>query len=150
MKGEKSKSRCDNKLSVKQGGATKGGRKMKKEKPAKDSNKPKRPASAFFVFMEEFRKEFKEKHPENKAVSVVGKAGGEKWKSLTAEEKAPYVAKAEGRKTEYEKAMKIYNNGEASVNQAEGTTTKAVPEEEHSDKSISEVEDEGSDQGDDD
>ncbi|GJU01018.1 HMG1/2-like protein [Tanacetum coccineum] len=43
----------------------------KKAKEAKDPNKPKRPASAFFVFMEDFRKQYKEKHPNNKSVSVV-------------------------------------------------------------------------------
>ncbi|KAK7860482.1 high mobility group b protein 1 [Quercus suber] len=49
----------------------------------KDPDKPKRPPSAFFVFLEEFRKTYKEEHPNVKAVSAVGKAGGEKWKSLT-------------------------------------------------------------------
>ncbi|KAA8545328.1 hypothetical protein F0562_020112 [Nyssa sinensis] len=58
-------------------------------KTAKDPNKPKRPASAFFVFMEEFRKQYKEKHADNKFVSVVGKAGGDKWKSLSEAEKVP-------------------------------------------------------------
>uniref|UniRef100_I1JLG9 HMG box domain-containing protein n=1 Tax=Glycine max TaxID=3847 RepID=I1JLG9_SOYBN len=57
----------------------------KKEKKAKkDPNKPKRPPSAFFVFLEEFRKTFKAENPNVKAVSVVGKAGGEKWKSLSS------------------------------------------------------------------
>ncbi|KAA8535371.1 hypothetical protein F0562_030374 [Nyssa sinensis] len=36
-----------------------------------------------FKIMEEFRKQYKEKHPDNKSVSVVGKAGGDKWKSLS-------------------------------------------------------------------
>nr|DAD26707.1 TPA_asm: hypothetical protein HUJ06_028175 [Nelumbo nucifera] len=59
-------------------------RKAKKEKLAKkDPNKPKRPPSAFFVFLEEFRKTYKQDHPNVKAVSAVGKAGGEKWKSLS-------------------------------------------------------------------
>lgn len=79
-----------------------GGKKpaVKKGKPVKDPNKPKRPASAFFVFMygvlpvvfcifrvcdfvsflirfhvfisrEDFRKTYKEKHPNNKSVSAV-------------------------------------------------------------------------------
>ncbi|KAA8517903.1 hypothetical protein F0562_015377 [Nyssa sinensis] len=38
---------------------------------------------------EEFRKQYKEKHPDNKSVSVVGKAGGDKWKSLSEVEKVP-------------------------------------------------------------
>ncbi|KAF8405549.1 hypothetical protein HHK36_010456 [Tetracentron sinense] len=141
MKGAKSKTetkKADNKLSVKRkaAGTERAAKKpAKKEKPTKDPNKPKRPASAFFVFMEEFRKTFKEKHPNNKSVSVVGKAGGDKWKSLSEAEKAPYVAKAEKRKTEYNKVMQAYNK-----KQAEGSN--AADDEEESDKSKSEVNDE--------
>ncbi|EOY17822.1 High mobility group B1 isoform 3 [Theobroma cacao] len=59
-------------------------KRTKNVKPAKkDPNKPKRPATAFFVFLEEFRKIYKQEHPKVKAVSAVGKAGGEKWKSLS-------------------------------------------------------------------
>uniref|UniRef100_A0A9I9DDY8 HMG box domain-containing protein n=1 Tax=Cucumis melo TaxID=3656 RepID=A0A9I9DDY8_CUCME len=70
MKGGKSKSeskKADTKLAVKKGAAGKKGSK----KAGKDPNKPKRPASAFFVFMEEFRKKFNEENPNNKAVSAV-------------------------------------------------------------------------------
>ena len=59
--------KADNKLAVKKGSE----RASKKARKDKDPNKPKRPASAFFVFMEEFRKTFKEKNPNNKSVSVV-------------------------------------------------------------------------------
>nr|AGV54591.1 high mobility group B protein 1 [Phaseolus vulgaris] len=88
--------------------------KAKKEKAKKDPNKPKRPPSAFFVFLEEFRKTFKAENPNVKAVSAVGKAGGEKWKSLSSAEKAPYEAKAAKRKVEYEKLMKAYGKEQAS------------------------------------
>ncbi|PWA50511.1 High mobility group (HMG) box domain-containing protein [Artemisia annua] len=64
------------------------------KKAAKDPNKPKKPPSAFFVFLEEFRKTFKKENPTIKAVSAVGKAGGEKWKFMSAADKAPYEAKA--------------------------------------------------------
>ncbi|XP_021906257.1 high mobility group B protein 1 [Carica papaya] len=85
-------------------------REAKREKKAKkDPNKPKRPPSAFFVFLEEFRTTFKKENPNVKAVSAVGKAGGEKWKSMTAAEKAPYEAKAAKKKAEYEKLMNAYN-----------------------------------------
>ncbi|GMQ10853.1 hypothetical protein CsSME_00053695 [Camellia sinensis var. sinensis] len=138
MKGGRSKTetkRTDSKLSVKRGAPSeKAGKKpaVKKGKAAKDPNKPKRPASAFFVFMEEFRKTYKEKHPNNKSVADVGKAGGDKWKSLSDAEKAPYVAKAEKRKTEYNKTLEAYNK-----KMAEGPA-----DEEESDKLRSEVNDE--------
>ncbi|XP_061372788.1 HMG1/2-like protein [Gastrolobium bilobum] len=146
MKGGKSKTeskRADAKLAVnkKGGAATKGSRKPSKGKAAKDPNKPKRPPSAFFVFMEEFRKQFNKENPDNKAVSAVGKAAGAKWKSLSDAEKAPYVAKAEKRKADYEKSMRAYNK-----KQAEGPT---AGDEEESEKSISEVNDEDDDEDDD-
>ncbi|XP_062097340.1 HMG1/2-like protein [Humulus lupulus] len=134
MKGAKSTSkRAEPKLSVKKGAAaaTKGRKPTKKA--AKDPNKPKRPASAFFVFMEDFRKQFNKENPNNKAVSAVGKAAGEKWKSMTEADKAPFVAKAEKRKIEYEKNMKAYNK-----RQADGPAA----EEDGSEKSMSEVNDE--------
>ncbi|TKY63490.1 High mobility group B protein 1 [Spatholobus suberectus] len=106
--------------------------KAKKEKKAtKDPNKPKRPPSAFFVFLEEFRKTFKAENPNVKAVSAVGKAGGEKWKSLSNAEKAPYEAKAAKRKAEYEKIMNAYNKKQARS-----------ADDDESDKSKSEVNDE--------
>ncbi|ESR48623.1 High mobility group B protein 3 [Citrus sinensis] len=136
MKGGKSKSDTRNaKLSVNKKPAKAG---RKSGKAAKDPNKPKRPASAFFVFMEEFREQYKKDHPKNKSVAAVGKAGGEKWKSMSEADKAPYVAKAEKRKVEYEKDMKNYNR-----RQAEGTKPE---EEEESEKSMSEVNDEDDDE----
>nr|BCX99744.1 high mobility group B protein 3 [Zostera marina] len=113
-------------------------------KKDKDPNKPKRPPSAFFVFMEEFRVTFKEKNPKNKSVAVVGKAGGEKWKSFSESEKAPFIAKAEKRKVEYNKAMTLYNKKLA------GETVDEEEEGVGSDKSKSEVDVESREEEDDD
>ncbi|KAL4569090.1 hypothetical protein LXL04_024718 [Taraxacum kok-saghyz] len=163
MKGGKSKSdtkKADSRLAVKKKAAPAPKKApAKKAKEAKDPNKPKRPASAFFVFIdvgfvpfadpldfdrnrEDFRKQYKEKHPNNKSVSVVGKAGGDKWKSLSAAEKAPYAAKAEKRKAEYEKTLQAYNKKLAEGKDAE------EEEEEESDKSKSEVHDDEEDEDD--
>ncbi|KAL2606016.1 hypothetical protein AAZV13_09G158600 [Glycine max] len=122
---------ADSRLKRKGAGA---GRKQSK-KAAKDPNKPKRPPSAFFVFMSEFREQFKKEHPNNKSVAVVGKAGGDKWKSLSDAEKAPFVATAEKKKQEYEKTILAYNKklGKNS-------------EEDESDKSKSEVNDDEEDE----
>ncbi|PON50015.1 High mobility group box domain containing protein [Parasponia andersonii] len=73
MKGGKSKAaprRTDTKLKSKSSGA---GKKPGK-KAGKDPNKPKRPASAFFVFMEEFREKYKKEHPNNKSVAAVSES----------------------------------------------------------------------------
>ncbi|KAI3981206.1 hypothetical protein MKX01_041345 [Papaver californicum] len=84
-------------------------KKTKKEQKVKDPNAPKRPPTAFFAFMEDFRKEFKEANPDNKSVSVVAKEGGQKWKSMSDEEKKPYVEKCAELKAEFQKAMENYN-----------------------------------------
>ncbi|KAL6970146.1 hypothetical protein U1Q18_029851 [Sarracenia purpurea var. burkii] len=85
-------------------------KKVKKEKKAKDPNVPKRPQTAFFLFMVDFRKSYKEANPDCKSVSTVAKEGGEKWKSMTDEEKKPYVDRAAELKVEYGKAMKNSHN----------------------------------------
>ncbi|XP_078439925.1 HMG1/2-like protein [Wolffia australiana] len=139
MKGGKAKAetkKADGRLAVKRKG-TERAASLKSKKAAKDPNKPKRPASAFFVFMEEFRKQFKEKNPDNKSVAAVGKAGGAKWKSMTEAEKAPYVSRANKRKADFEKVMADYNKKSAK---------DAAEEENDSDKSKSEVHDD--DEGD--
>ncbi|KAF3659682.1 HMG1/2-like protein [Capsicum annuum] len=106
-------------------------KKVKKDKKAKkDPNKPKRPPSAFFVFLEEFRKTFKKENPNVKAVSAVGKAGGEKWKSMSAAEKAPYEAKAAKRKVEYGKLMNAYNKKQPESSDDEGEEEEDEEEEE--------------------
>ncbi|KAJ6931698.1 high mobility group B protein 3-like [Populus alba x Populus x berolinensis] len=130
MKGGRSKSDTKttklsvNKKPTKGGGAAAA---RKSGKAAKDPNKPKRPASAFFVFMEEFREQYKREHPKNKSVAAVS--------IQLLLEKAPFVAKADKRKVEYEKKMKAYNK-----EQAEGPK-----EEEESEKSMSEVNDDDED-----
>ncbi|XP_021735495.1 high mobility group B protein 7-like [Chenopodium quinoa] len=83
--------------------------KKRKLSKVKDPNMPKRPMSGYFVFMEEFRKVYKEEHPESKGVKEVAKEAGAKWKSMTDEEKKPYLDKAAELKVEYEKAMEAYN-----------------------------------------
>ncbi|CAO2205412.1 unnamed protein product [Urochloa humidicola] len=73
--------------------------KAERKKPAKGGvankdSKRKRTPTAFFLFLEDFRKEFKAAHPDNKSVSTAAKEAGEKWRSMTDEEKKPYVDKA--------------------------------------------------------
>eukprot|EP00249_Psilotum_nudum_P014602 c24908_g1_i3 orf=741-1238(-) len=108
-------------------------RQVRKDRKAKkDPNKPKRPPSAFFVFLEEFRKTYKSDNPNVKAVAVIGKAGGDKWKSMSDAEKAPYIAKAEKRKAEYDRNIQAYQQKDKLADEGTG---------EVSDKSKSEIND---------
>ncbi|XP_023545143.1 high mobility group B protein 1-like [Cucurbita pepo subsp. pepo] len=128
-------------------------RPTKKElKALKDPNKPKRPPSAFFVFLEEFRQEYKRENPNVKAVSAVGKAGGQRWQSLTHDEKAPYEAKAAKRKAEYEKLMRAYDSkkaSEADDEELERSKSEVNGEDEASEEEHHEDDDEEEDDEDD-
>ncbi|KAK3189216.1 hypothetical protein Dsin_028777 [Dipteronia sinensis] len=102
------------------------------KKKGSDSNKPKRPPTAFFIFMDDFRKEFKAANPDSKGVTEVTKQGGERWKSLTDEEKKPYVDKAAELKAEYAKALegKDAENEDDDAGSEKDADEKEVEEEE--------------------
>ncbi|XVE49689.1 hypothetical protein DITRI_Ditri01bG0101400 [Diplodiscus trichospermus] len=97
---------------------------LKKLKKVKDPNAPKRPPTAFFLFMDDFRKLYKEANPDAKGVTGVAKEGGEKWKSMSEEEKKPYVDKAAELKAEYEKALEEAKNADNENDEAEEGSEK--------------------------
>uniref|UniRef100_M8BQG1 HMG1/2-like protein n=1 Tax=Aegilops tauschii TaxID=37682 RepID=M8BQG1_AEGTA len=80
-----------------------------------DLRRPKKPPTAFFYFMEDFRKTFQEENPSVKAMQDVGKACGEKWNKMAFEEKVKYYDLATERRAEFEKAMAQYNKKKVSV-----------------------------------
>ncbi|KAK9048752.1 hypothetical protein SSX86_032281 [Deinandra increscens subsp. villosa] len=73
------------------------------------------PPTAFFIFMEQFRKDNKISFPDNKSIS----------------EKAPYVATAAKKKAEYEIAMKPYLNDE--INESASTSKSSSSSNTHDD-----------------
>nr|GLL35840.1 HMG1/2-like protein [Ipomoea trifida] len=85
--------------------------------PSASSAQPSPPPQAFSaapplllrVRSTDFRKLYKEKHPKNKSVAAVGKAVGDKWKSMYEKENAPYIAKIEQRKENYNRQMEDYD-----------------------------------------
>ncbi|MED6196077.1 hypothetical protein PIB30_043933 [Stylosanthes scabra] len=97
-------------------------RKKPKAKQKIDAKKPKKPPTAFFYFFplsflrEDFRKEFQEQNPDVKSMRDIGKACGEKWKTMTYEEKVQYYDIATQKRAEFDMAMAEYNkkmeNGE--------------------------------------
>lgn len=141
MKDAKAKSK-DSKLSVKNDKAKK--RQARKERKAKkDPNKPKRPPTPFFIYLEEFRKIFKEQHPNVKGVSEVARACGEKWKDMSAQEKAPYEAKGAQRRAEYEKTLAAYNKKlSAGGSSHEGKVEKSNSENDDEEEEEEDEEDE--------
>ncbi|KEQ74067.1 high mobility group box, partial [Aureobasidium namibiae CBS 147.97] len=72
-----------------------------------DPNAPKRGLSAFMFFANEARENVREENPGIKSDDV-GKIVGEKWKSFSEEQKAPFEAKAAVEKKRYEEDKAAY------------------------------------------
>ncbi|XP_004504692.1 high mobility group B protein 14-like isoform X2 [Cicer arietinum] len=87
-----------------------------KSKQKIDAEKPKKPPTAFFYFLEDFRKEYQQQNPDVKSMRDIGKACGEKWKTMTYEEKVQYYDIATEKRAEFDRATTEYNkkkqNGE--------------------------------------
>ncbi|KAK1325677.1 High mobility group B protein 14 [Acorus calamus] len=83
-------------------------KKKQKQKKRDGADKPKKPPTAFFYFLEDFRKTFQEQNPDIKSMRDIGKACGEKWKTMTYEEKVSYYDIATEKRAEFEKAMAAY------------------------------------------
>ncbi|KAI0082372.1 hypothetical protein K474DRAFT_1585548 [Panus rudis PR-1116 ss-1] len=84
----------------------------------KDPNAPKKPLSAYFMFLQRIRsdpdlvKEVFGDETETTKQSVLAAA---KWRSMTDEERKPFLAQAEQEKLEYEAARKVYEEGASGL-----------------------------------
>ncbi|KAL6567309.1 hypothetical protein OROGR_000977 [Orobanche gracilis] len=114
-------------LTVKSVKTKKSGKKVKTtagKRVAKiDAMKPKKPPTAFFFFFlegkhsfaalqlntfptrEDFRKEYQEQNPDVKSMRDIGKVCGEKWKTMTYEEKVQYYDIATEKRAQFGSAM---------------------------------------------
>ncbi|EAZ05273.1 hypothetical protein EE612_041599 [Oryza sativa] len=121
-----------------------------KKKSGKNNNnngegakKGKRPPTAFFLFMSDFRKEYKAEHPDNKSVSAVAKEGGERWKSMSDEDKKPYLDKAAELKAEYHNGERSDENnvgGNAGEQEVDQSPKKGTDEDDQEDEDGAEEE----------
>ncbi|KAF8408055.1 hypothetical protein HHK36_007196 [Tetracentron sinense] len=85
------------------------GSKKRKQKKKKDPNAPKRAMSGFMFFSQTERENVRKSNP-GIAIPDVGRALGEMWKKMTAEEKEPYEARARADQKRYKEAMANYKN----------------------------------------
>jgi len=76
-------------------------------KKVKDPNAPKRPLSAFLEYAAIRRPDILKENP-GIAFGAVGKLMGEEWRAMPEDIKAPYVAKAEAAKAQYDKDKAAY------------------------------------------
>ena len=93
-------------------------KKGRKAKSSKDPNKPKRPQSAYFLWLGENRSRIKAElvaKDSSSKVSDVAKEAGVQWKLVSADEKSPFEEKAEIDKQRYKEEMQTYEPKEPVV-----------------------------------
>merc|ERR1719330_2037868 len=90
-------------------------RAKKRARLERDADKPKKPQTAYWLWLSENRAALV-KEAGTALGSAVAKLGGEKWKKLDAKFKAPFERQAAAKKADYEKAMREYKEkkGEAA------------------------------------
>lgn len=81
------------------------GTRKKRQKKEKDENKPKRPPSAYFLFLADKRDQIKKDYP-GISITEITKKAGEMWKEVS--DKSKWEEAAAAAKKEYEKAMAEY------------------------------------------
>ncbi|XP_063075712.1 FACT complex subunit SSRP1 [Engraulis encrasicolus] len=95
------------KKAAKKGKGPKERKPHKKEKRSKDSGAPKRPMSAYMLWLNASRERIKSENP-GISITEISKKAGEMWKKITTDTKKEWEAKAEEAKRNYEVAMREY------------------------------------------
>ncbi|ESO00580.1 hypothetical protein HELRODRAFT_82979, partial [Helobdella robusta] len=72
----------------------------------KNRNRPKRPQSAYIIWLGDFRAQMKNRFAEHKDLL---RAAGEAWRKMTPVDKMPYDRLAQQEKQKYGEALKGYN-----------------------------------------
>uniref|UniRef100_A0A665T3D1 FACT complex subunit SSRP1 n=1 Tax=Echeneis naucrates TaxID=173247 RepID=A0A665T3D1_ECHNA len=82
-------------------------RKPRKEKKQKDAGGPKRPMSAYMLWLNSSRERIKSENP-GISITEISKKAGEMWRQLGKDEKEEWETKAGEAKRQYDKAKKEY------------------------------------------
>merc|ERR1712131_25731 len=91
--------------------------KERKRKPEKDPNKPKKPQTAFLLFLNKNRVSFNEEAG-TKNPGEIGKLASEKWKALSDNDKEPFIKEAETAKAAYDIEIKEYNENKSEKSES--------------------------------
>ncbi|KAK9116863.1 hypothetical protein Sjap_015810 [Stephania japonica] len=91
------------------------GGKKRKQKKKKDPNAPKKAMSAFMFFSNSERDNVRKSNP-GMVFTDVGRALGEKWRNMTAEEKEPFEVMTRADQKRYKEAMAGYKSSPAPMN----------------------------------
>ncbi|CAD8136905.1 unnamed protein product [Paramecium octaurelia] len=93
------------------------------KKKERDPNAPKRPLTPFFLFSQKYREKVLERNPEVK-LPQISQMAGQKWNSMSEEEKQPYVDQYNEAKYQYDEDLKEYNDKQG-INTNEKKTKKS-------------------------
>lgn len=104
-----------------------------------DPNKPKRPPTAYFLFLADFRIRMANKGIEHKELL---KMAGEEWRALSNEDKKPYEKRALEESKKYESAMTDYRKTGGGASGGPAAKKAKVVQEEDEDEEDEEEEDE--------
>lgn len=88
--------------------------------------RPKRPKSSYMHFTVACRAEVQQAHPDAKGVAAIAKLLGEKWRTLSDEDKTPYAASAAAEKAAYVELMEAW---QAAGGKHQGAAAQAGDEE---------------------
>uniref|UniRef100_A0A667YAI5 FACT complex subunit SSRP1 n=1 Tax=Myripristis murdjan TaxID=586833 RepID=A0A667YAI5_9TELE len=109
-------------------------RKPRKEKKQKDTGGPKRPMSAYMLWLNSSRERIKSENP-GISVTEISKKAGEMWRQLGKDEKEEWESKAGEAKKQYDKAKKEYNESGGGSSAASKNKKKGGKKEEKKRKS---------------
>ncbi|KAK3535989.1 hypothetical protein QTP70_023737 [Hemibagrus guttatus] len=116
-------------------------RKPRKEKKVKDAGAPKRPMSAYMLWLNANRERIKSEYP-GISVTDISRRAGEMWKQIDKSRREEWEKKAEEAKKQYDRAMKEYkeSGGAASSSAVNEKKKKGGKVEEKKRKSVGEKE----------
>ncbi|CAB1428516.1 unnamed protein product [Pleuronectes platessa] len=89
-------------------------RKPRREKKQKDPGAPKRPMSAYMIWLNASRERIKSENP-GISITEISKKAGEMWRQIEKEDKEEWEAKAGEAKKQYEKAKNEYKESGGGV-----------------------------------
>ncbi|KIL00516.1 hypothetical protein PAXRUDRAFT_129737 [Paxillus rubicundulus Ve08.2h10] len=97
----------------------------------KDPNAPKKPLSAYFMFLQRIRSDpllVREVFGDEQETTKQSVLAAAKWRSMTDDERKPFLAQAEQEKLEYEAARRLYEDGTTAIGAGTSINFSILPD----------------------
>lgn len=111
-----------------------------------DPNKPKRPMTAYFMFLGDFREKMKNRGVDHKEIL---RLAGEEWRNMSGEQKKPYEKRSVEAGKKYEVQMAEYRKKEEKAALAQRQQDNGADDDDEEEEDDDEEEDEEDDDDDD-